>query len=107
MSDLLTLQQSAYRPHRYAPRMEEFRGEGYVGQALGWADVLAVAENRSVIGRLGEAVAGLLMRSDVSTVFRQIGLPDVFLDAGAPPTLHDRYGISTTAMAATLKQWLN
>lgn len=68
--------------------------------------LVVVAENHSVIGGLGEAVAGLLMRSGVSTVFRQIGLPDVFLDAGALPTLHDRYGISTTAMAATLKQWL-
>ena len=32
--------------------------------------------------------------------FRQIALPDEFLDAGALPTLHDRYGISTEAMAA-------
>ncbi|MDB5855180.1 MAG: Transketolase central region [Herminiimonas sp.] len=68
--------------------------------------LVVVAENHSVIGGLGEAVAGLLMRSGVSTVFRQIGLPDVFLDAGALPTLHDRYGISTTAISATLKQWL-
>ncbi|MDB5855181.1 MAG: Transketolase domain protein [Herminiimonas sp.] len=43
MSDLLTLQQSAYRIRRYALRMGEVQGEGYVGQALGWADVLAVA----------------------------------------------------------------
>jgi transketolase len=43
MSDLLTLQQSAYRIRRYALRMGEVQGQGYVGQALGWADVLAVA----------------------------------------------------------------
>ena len=61
---------------------------------------------KSVIGGLGEAEAGLLMRSGVPTAFRQIGLPDAFLDAGALPTLHDRYGISTAAMVATLKQWL-
>jgi transketolase N-terminal domain/subunit len=42
MSDLLTLQQSAYRIRGYAPRMGEVQGEGYVGQALGWADVVAV-----------------------------------------------------------------
>lgn len=43
MSDLSTLQQSAYRIRRYALRMGEIQGQGYIGQALGWADVLAVA----------------------------------------------------------------
>ncbi|PTB00912.1 transketolase family protein, partial [Halomonas urumqiensis] len=51
-----------------------------------------VAENHSVIGGLGESVASLLMRNGVSAKFQQIGLPDEFLDAGALPTLHDRYG---------------
>ena len=41
-----------------------------------------------------EAVAGLLLRNGVTPTFRQIALPDAFLDAGALPTLHDRYGIS-------------
>ena len=43
MSDLTTLQQSAYRIRRFALRMGEVQGQGYIGQALGWADVLAVA----------------------------------------------------------------
>lgn len=43
MSKLSTLQQSAYRVRRYALRMGEVQGQGYIGQALGWADVLAVA----------------------------------------------------------------
>src|SRR6476659_2740613 len=43
MSDLSTLQQSAYRIRRYALQMGEVQGQGYIGQALGWADVLAVA----------------------------------------------------------------
>ena len=33
-------------------------------------------------------------------------LPDEFLDAGALPTLHDRYGISTEAVTARIKAWL-
>ena len=37
---------------------------------------------------------------------RQLALPDAFLDAGALPTLHDRYGISAERMAASLKSWL-
>jgi transketolase len=58
--------------------------------------LVVVAENHSVIGGLGEAVATLLMRSGVSTTFRQIALPDRFLDAGALPTLHERYGLSVS-----------
>jgi transketolase len=44
MSELITtLRQRAYRIRRYALRMGEVQGQGYIGQALGWADVLAVA----------------------------------------------------------------
>ena len=69
--------------------------------------LVVVAENHSVIGGLGEAVAGLLMREGVAPArFRMLGLPDAFLDAGALPTLHDRYGISVEKMALKLKQWL-
>ncbi|CAO3435773.1 transketolase family protein [Azospirillum doebereinerae] len=68
--------------------------------------LVVVAENHTVIGGLGEAVAGALLRGGVTPTFRQIGLPDEFLDAGALPTLHDRYGISTGAMSATIKGWL-
>ena len=35
--------ESAYRIRRFALQMGEVQGQGYVGQALGWADVLAVA----------------------------------------------------------------
>jgi transketolase len=37
------LQTHAWRVRRFALRMGEVQGQGYVGQALGWADVLAVA----------------------------------------------------------------
>ena len=67
--------------------------------------MVIVAENHSVVGGLGEAVASLLMRNGVAAKFRQIALPDQFLDAGALPTLHDRYGISTDAMVKSIKGW--
>jgi transketolase len=67
--------------------------------------LVVVAENHSAIGGLGEAVASLLMRSGVATAFRQIALPDAFLDAGALPTLHDRYGISTQAIVRRIREW--
>jgi transketolase len=51
-------------------------------------------------------VAGVLLRAGVHSAFRQIALPDEFLDAGALPTLHDRYGISSTAVHTRVKAWL-
>ncbi|RDU95641.1 transketolase family protein [Trinickia dinghuensis] len=70
------------------------------------ARLVVVAENHTVIGGLGEAVAALLIGNGVTPPFRQIGLPDAFLDAGALPTLHDRYKISTSAISETIKVWL-
>ena len=70
--------------------------------------MVIVAENHTLIGGLGEAVAGVLMRAGVRPpAFRQIALPDEFLDAGALPTLHDRYGISTDAVARRVREWLS
>ncbi|MFZ4805822.1 MAG: transketolase family protein [Hyphomicrobiaceae bacterium] len=68
--------------------------------------LVVVAENHTVIGGLGEAVAATLMRAKVHPAFEQIGLPDQFLDAGALPTLHERYGISTSAIAERIKSAL-
>jgi transketolase len=69
--------------------------------------LIVVAENHSIIGGLGEAVASLLLRESAApSKYRMLGLPDAFLDAGALPTLHDRYGISTEKMAASIKSWI-
>jgi len=69
--------------------------------------LVVVAENHSVVGGLGESVASTLLRHRVQPGgFQLAGLPDAFLDAGALPTLHERYGISRTALAARVKGWL-
>ena len=69
--------------------------------------LVVVAENHSVVGGLGEAVASALLRHRVQPAgFELAGLPDAFLDAGALPTLHDRYGISCDALAARIRGWL-
>ena len=66
-----------------------------------------VAENHSVVGGLGEAVASCLLRHGAHpSAFQLAGLPDKFLDAGALPTLHDRYGISREVLARRIKDWL-
>lgn len=68
--------------------------------------LVVTAENHSITGGLGEAVAASLMRGDIHVSFRQIALPDAFLDAGALPTLHDRYGLSVDAVVKRVKDWL-
>lgn len=90
----------------HVPTIKPLDAESIVKEAARGGRMVVVAENHSVIGGLGEAVAGLLLRSGVAPAFRQIALPDAFLDAGALPTLHDRYGISTKAMAKKIKEWL-
>jgi transketolase len=69
--------------------------------------LVVVAENHSVVGGLGEALSSLLMGERVMPAgYRLAGLPDEFLAAGALPTLHDRYGISTAVLATRIKRWL-
>lgn len=68
--------------------------------------LVVVAENHSVVGGLGEAVAMELVKARLNVNFQHIGLPDSFLDAGALPTLHDRYGISTEKICESVKGWL-
>ena len=69
--------------------------------------LVVVAENHTVVGGLGEGVALALMSEGVTSRFRHIGLPDEFLDAGALPTLHDRYGLSVDAVCSSVKHWLD
>ena len=45
----------AYRIRRYALRMGEVQGQGYIGQALGYADVLAVAYAHALNFRADDA----------------------------------------------------
>src|SRR3954454_24386259 len=80
--------------------------EAILHQARRNGRMVIVAENHTIIGGLGEAVATAMLRAGVTPKFQQVALPDEFLDAGALPTLHDRYGISAEAMARSIKGWL-
>jgi transketolase len=90
----------------HVPTIKPLDVETILSEAGQSGRLVVVAENHSEIGGLGEAVAALLMRSGTHPAFRQIALPDKFLAAGALPTLHDRYGLSASAVTATIKSWL-
>ncbi|MBB3777798.1 transketolase [Xanthomonas arboricola] len=90
----------------HVPTIKPLDVEAIVEQCRRSGRLVVTAENHTQIGGLGEAVAAALLQARVLPQVRHIGLPDAFLDAGALPTLHDRYGISTQAMVARIKAWL-
>lgn len=51
------------------------------------------AEEHSVNGGLGEAVAGALAGTDHPAVVRRVGVKDVFGESGPGPALLDKYGL--------------
>jgi transketolase len=90
----------------HVPTIKPLDTETILHEAKRSGRMVVVAENHTVIGGLGEAVARELLTAGVAPAFRQIALPDEFLDAGALPTLHERYGIATEAMCTRIKGWL-
>lgn len=90
----------------HCPTIKPLDTDTILAQAGQPGRLVITAENHTRIGGLGEAVASTLLTNGVTPKFRMIGLPDQFLDAGALPTLHDRYGISTTAILSQIRGWL-
>ena len=90
----------------HVPTIKPLDVETIVREAKREGRLVVVCENHTQGGGRGEAVATALLEAGVVPRFRRIALPDEFLDAGALPTLHDRYGISADAMAKSIKDWL-
>ena len=82
-------------------------GETILRDAARTGRMVVVAENHTVIGGLSEAVASTIAYAGVGTRVVPIALPDEFLAAGALPTLHDRYGLSTDAIISKVKAELD
>lgn len=90
----------------HVPTIKPLDLETIRAEAARTGRLVVTAENHTVIGGLGEAVAAGLMTAGIHPAFRMIGLPDEFLDAGALPTLHQQYGISVEAICASVRSWL-
>lgn len=86
MSDnLANLRASAYRIRRNAVRMGEVQGQGYIGQALGWADVLAVAYKHAMNLRPGDPEWSGRDRFLLSHGHYAIALYAALIEAGVIP----------------------
>lgn len=90
----------------HSPTIKPLDEETIAREAVKAGRLVVTAENHTIIGGLGEAIAGCLMRNGVHVPFRQIALPDEFLDAGALPTLHDQYRISVGGVVESVRSWL-
>lgn len=90
----------------HSPTIKPLDADTISAEASKGGRLVVTAENHSVTGGLGEAVAAALMRKGVQVPFRQVALPDEYLDAGALPTLHDQYGLSVRRLTQRVKLWL-
>ncbi|CAH1692675.1 Transketolase, C-terminal section [Hyphomicrobiales bacterium] len=65
---------------------------------------VVTAENHSIIGGLGSAVAETLMEAGVSCAFRRIGVRDTFAEGASTPYLFDKYGLSARSIALACRE---
>lgn len=90
----------------HCPTIKPLDLETIAAEAAKDGRLVVTAENHTLMGGLGEAVAAGLLSRGIAPRFRMIGLPDAFLEAGALPTLHEMYGISVGKVIEQIKGWL-
>lgn len=66
--------------------------------------VVVTAENHTIVGGLGSAVAETLMEAGVSAGFTRVGIMDTFGEGGSTPYLLKKYGLSTEAVIAGFRR---
>jgi transketolase len=57
--------------------------------------IVITAENHTIIGALGSAVAEALAEAGVTAPLRRVGIPDTFAEAGSREYLFAKYGLGT------------
>jgi transketolase len=61
---------------------------------------VVTAENHSIVGGLGSAIAETLMDAGVPARFRRVGVQDTFAEGGSTPYLLRKYGLDAAAIEA-------
>lgn len=75
-----------------SPVVKPLDAETVLGAARG-ARVVVTAENHSVVGGLGSAVADALAGAGLGVPLRRIGLQDTFAESGSREFLFEKYGL--------------
>lgn len=65
---------------------------------------IVTAENHSIIGGLGSAVAETLVEAGVGLPFERIGIKDQFCEGGTTPYLMNKFGLDNKAIAAAARR---
>jgi transketolase len=66
--------------------------------------VVLTAENHTILGGLGSAVAETLLEAGVRASFTRVGLRDTFAEGGSTPYLLKKYGLTAEAIVAAFRQ---
>lgn len=69
--------------------------------------VVITAENHSIVGGLGSAIAEALLEAGISRKFKRIGINDTFAEGGSTPFLFKKYGLNSKNIQNTIKKLLN
>lgn len=85
----------------HTPTIKPFDADTVLAQ-LDTDRLVVTCENHTVVGGLFETVAAAAAQRGVAKQITPVALPDEFLAAGALPTLHDRYGLATARLVATV-----
>jgi transketolase len=70
-----------------------------IGELMAEGKPMLVAENHSIVGGLGSAVAEVIAESGRATRFARLGVDDVFAEGASAPYLFEKYGLSPAAIA--------
>ncbi len=60
--------------------------------------IVITAENHTVLGGLGSAVAECLAETGIAVPLRRVGISDIFAESGSREFLFSKYGLSTQAI---------
>jgi len=80
--------------------------EDIVIAAANECGAIVTAENHSVIGGLGSAVAEVLMEAGISVPFKRVGIADTFAEGGSTAYLFQKYGLSASSVEGAARSLL-
>ncbi len=85
------------------PTIKPLDSATVLGAAAAAAHLVVTAENHSIIGGLGSAVAETIAEAGLGRPLRRVGLQDTFAEGSLDaPFLFERYGLSTAAIVGTI-----
>jgi len=67
---------------------------------------IITAEEHSIIGGLGAAIAEIIADNNISTNFTRMGIKDIFCESGNPSDLLEKYELNTKHMVKKVKNML-